>query len=116
MTMSERGQQRNEPEEKVREQVEQDRRGGRDLPPQGEPGEAPDRPTNPVRDPDPTEWPDPYDKRPDPRDPASVDTPADPAHADAEEAADPAPRDPTTSDPHPPRSRDRARRDDPPER
>ncbi|HEX4282432.1 MAG TPA: hypothetical protein VHZ27_16810 [Solirubrobacteraceae bacterium] len=25
---------------------------------------------NPATDPDPTEWPDPYDKRPDPRDPA----------------------------------------------
>src|SRR4051794_20898278 len=25
--------------------------------------------SNPVRDPDPTEWPDPYDKREDPRDP-----------------------------------------------
>jgi hypothetical protein len=24
---------------------------------------------NPASDPDPTEWPDPYDKRPDPRDP-----------------------------------------------
>ena len=24
---------------------------------------------NPATDPDPTEWPDPYDKRPDPRDP-----------------------------------------------
>ena len=27
--------------------------------------------SNPARDPDPTEWPDPYDKRPDPRDPAA---------------------------------------------
>ena len=25
----------------------------------------------PATDPDPTEWPDPYDKRPDPRDPAA---------------------------------------------
>jgi len=27
----------------------------------------------PASDPDPTEWPDPYDKRPDPRDPAAED-------------------------------------------
>jgi hypothetical protein len=26
---------------------------------------------HPATDPDPTEWPDPYDKRPDPRDPAA---------------------------------------------
>lgn len=26
----------------------------------------------PATDPDPTEWPDPYDKRPDPRDPATA--------------------------------------------
>jgi hypothetical protein len=31
---------------------------------------------NPVRDPDPTEWPDPYDKREDPRDPDDPDSPA----------------------------------------
>jgi len=112
--MSERGQQQNEPERKVSEQVEQDRRGGRDLPPPGDPSDPPPRPTNPVRDPDPTEWPDPYDKRPDPRDPATVDTPADPADTEAD--GDPAPRDPSTSDPHPPQSYDRAKRDDPPER
>jgi hypothetical protein len=28
---------------------------------------------NPVGEPDPTEWPDPYDTRPDPRDPADPD-------------------------------------------
>ena len=31
---------------------------------------------NPARDPDPTEWPDPYDKREDPRDPDDPDSPA----------------------------------------
>ena len=30
---------------------------------------------NPATDPDPTEWPDPYDKRPDPRDPNVDDEP-----------------------------------------
>jgi hypothetical protein len=30
---------------------------------------------NPVADPDPTEWPDPYDRRQDPRDPGSEDLP-----------------------------------------
>lgn len=29
----------------------------------------------PVGEPDPTEWPDPYDRRPDPRDPVEADTP-----------------------------------------
>jgi hypothetical protein len=67
-----------------------------------------------VSEPDPTEWPDPYDKRPDPRDPASVDTPADPVDAEEVKSADPAPRDPTTSDPHPPRNRERARRENRP--
>jgi hypothetical protein len=68
--------------------------------------------TNRAVDPDPTEWPDPYEERPDPRDPASVDTPALPAER---EAADEAPRDPSTSDPPPPRGRDQARVN-PPER
>jgi hypothetical protein len=103
-----------EAEERVREQVERDRRGGRDLPPPGDPSDLPERPTNPVSEPDPTEWPDPYDKRPDPRDPASVDTPADPVDAEEVKSADPAPRDPTTSDPHPPRNRERARRENRP--
>ena len=114
--MSERGQQQNEPDRKVREQIEQDRRGGRDLQPPGDPEHAPPRPTNPVEAPDATEWPDPYDKRLDPRDPASVDTPADPADPEAVESGDPAPRDPSTSDPHPPQSHERSRRDQPPER
>ena len=60
--------------------------------------------SNPVRDPDPTEHPDPYEKRPDPRDPAAADTPAHPAERDP---ADDPPRDPSTSDPHPPRNVDR---------
>jgi hypothetical protein len=60
--------------------------------------------SNPVRDPDPTVYPDPYEKRPDPRDPAAVDTPAHPADRDP---ADDPPQDPSTSDPHPPRNVDR---------
>jgi hypothetical protein len=43
-----------------------------------EPGPPPDphhELNNPATDPDPTEWPDPYDKRPDPRDPAAGDEP-----------------------------------------
>jgi hypothetical protein len=48
--------------------------------------------SNPVGEPDPTEHPDPYEKRPDPRGP------------DAEE---PSPRAPSTSEPHPPQSHDR---------
>jgi hypothetical protein len=52
---------------------------------------------NPAGDPDPTEWPDPYEKRKDPRDPAAVDTPADPT--EDEEEPRPNPRAPSTSDP-----------------
>lgn len=66
--------------------------------------------TNPVGDPDPSEYPDPYERRPDPRDPAAVDTPTAPAEADEEEVEHGAPpRDPSTSDPPPPRNVDRAR-------
>jgi hypothetical protein len=50
--------------------------------------------SNPARDPDPTEHPDPYDKRRDPRSP---------------EEPDPAPASPSSSDPPPPRNIDRAR-------
>lgn len=50
---------------------------------------------NPVGEPDPTEWPDPYDRRPDPRD----------ALAPEDELRDGAPHPPTgatsTSDPNP---------------
>ena len=48
--------------------------------------------SNPVEDPDPTEYPDPYEKRPDPRGPDSDD---------------PASRAPSTSEPHPTKSHDR---------
>ena len=63
---------------------------------------------HPAGDPDPTEFPDPYDQRPDPRDPASVDTPASPGQGSPKEDADrPAnPRAPSTSEPHPPRNYD----------
>ncbi len=44
---------------------------------------------NPATDPDPTEYPDPYDRRPDPRGPDSV-----------------GPAAPSTSEPHPPRNYD----------
>ncbi|HKG36520.1 MAG TPA: hypothetical protein VKA89_08795 [Solirubrobacterales bacterium] len=48
---------------------------------------------NPVRDPDPTEWPDPYEKRPDPRGP--------------QEDGEDRPGGPSTSEPHPPQSWER---------
>src|SRR3954452_19946385 len=51
--------------------------------------------SNPARDPDPTEWPDPYEKREDPRDPGDPD----------EEPFGEEPHPPTgatsTSEPHP---------------
>jgi hypothetical protein len=46
---------------------------------------------NPVGEPDPTEWPDPYDKREDPRDPSDPDG----------EEARPAAGAQSTSEPHP---------------
>jgi hypothetical protein len=48
--------------------------------------------SNPVAEPDPTEYPDPYETRPDPRDPDHPD----PAAA----------QEPSTSEPHPPRNRE----------
>jgi len=48
----------------------------------------------PVGEPDPTEWPDPYDRREDPRDPADTEQPlADDAH--------PQPGSQSTSEPNP---------------
>jgi hypothetical protein len=61
---------------------------GREPPPE-EPHHAL---TNPATEPDPTEYPDPYDRRPDPRDPDKLD----PAAAEQ----------PSTSDPAPPRNRE----------
>jgi hypothetical protein len=67
--------------------------------------------TNPASDPDPTEYPDPYERREDPRDPASVDTPASSTENPAEEEDRDVPRDPSTSEPHPPRNREQALRE-----
>jgi hypothetical protein len=50
---------------------------------------------NPVGEPDPTEWPDPYERRPDPRDPEDPD-----AQPFGEEAH-PATGSRSTSQPHP---------------
>jgi hypothetical protein len=51
--------------------------------------------SNPVKDPDPTEYPDPYEDRADPRDPDASDPPT--------------PRPPSTSEPHPARNVDKER-------
>lgn len=56
-----------------------------------------------------TEYPDPYERRPDPRDPESVDAPAAPGEPGREAEGEPTPQDPSTSDPPPPRNIDRAR-------
>ncbi|MBV9805327.1 MAG: hypothetical protein JO130_19165 [Solirubrobacterales bacterium] len=63
-----------------------------------EPGQPPDPHhvlNNPATDPDPTEWPDPYEKRPDPRDPTGPDGQpfGDEAHAPTGATS--------TSEPHP---------------
>lgn len=64
---------------------------------------------NPVGEPDPTEWPDPYERRPDPHGPESVDTPAMPATREPEAG----PSGPSTSEPPPPRDPDVGRREPP---
>ncbi len=61
---------------------------------------------NPIGDPDPTEYPDPYEKRPDPRDPALVDTPAFPAERTDETAVSGGAAPPSTSEPPTPRNYD----------
>jgi hypothetical protein len=60
---------------------------------------------NPAEDPDPTEYPDPYERRPDPRDPAAIDTPAAPADGSVTPTP-PGAGNTSTSEPHPPRSYD----------
>jgi hypothetical protein len=57
---------------------------------------------NPAEAPDPTEYPDPYDRRPDPKDPAAVDTPALPAEKQRVGMGG----ETSTSEPHPPRNYD----------
>jgi hypothetical protein len=61
---------------------------------------------NPASDPDPTEWPDPYEERPDPRGPEDEEDAVD--EADGERKA---PRAPSTSEPHPPGTYERAKRE-----
>ena len=74
-------------------------------------GAAPDRDphhalNNPIADPDEAEYPDPYEKRPDPRDPALVDTPAFPAEGADETAVTGGAAPPSTSEPPTPRNYD----------
>jgi hypothetical protein len=70
-------------------------------PPGKDPGKIADDPephhvlNNPVDEPDPTEWPDPYDKREDPRDPD------DPDDEPFGEEPHPPPGSISTSEPHP---------------
>jgi hypothetical protein len=65
---------------------------------------------SPARDPDPTEWPDPYDKREDPRDPA------DPDGAPFGEQPHPPTGSGSTSEPHPSQDLEAADRSQAPER
>jgi hypothetical protein len=65
---------------------------------------------NPVGDPDPTEWPDPYEKRDDPRDPA------DPDGEPFGEEPHPATGAESTSEPHPGEDREAGDRAEPPKR
>jgi hypothetical protein len=58
--------------------------------------------SNPAEAPDPTEFPDPYEQRPDPKDPAAVDTPASPAEQERTGTGG----ETSTSEPHAPRGYD----------
>lgn len=62
--------------------------------------------TNPATDPDPTEYPDPYERRPDPRGPDSDDAPESPEGGAGKDPVRGTPRAPSTSEPHPPRNYD----------
>jgi hypothetical protein len=68
-----------QPEERPRQEDPQEAATGFPEPPGKDPGDISghDSPhhalNNPVGEPDPTEWPDPYDKREDPRDPDDPD-------------------------------------------
>jgi hypothetical protein len=65
---------------------------------------------NPARDPDPTEWPDPYDKREDPRGPADSD------RTPFGEESHPPTGSQSTSEPHPSKDPEAAGRQQSPER
>ena len=81
--------------------MDEERRAKEGEPPDKDPGDISKDPSpyralsNPARDPDPTEWPDPYDKREDPRDPD------DPDGEPFGEAPHPQPGSTSTSEPHP---------------
>jgi hypothetical protein len=68
----------------------------RDLTKQAKKGEPHSELSNPVGEPDPTEWPDPYEQRRDPRGPDAAESPAGPS----------------SSEPPPPRNVDDARREE----
>jgi hypothetical protein len=71
-------------------------RDERNTPPPSEDRDPHHELNNPATDPDPTEWPDPYDRRPDPRDPAPDDEPfGDESHTPTGATS--------TSEPHPDR-------------
>ena len=94
--------------DRLQRQVERDVEPGRPLHPDANDprtGDPHDSLSKPATDPDETEFPDPYERRPDPRGPEGVDTPAFPAEeASAAKRQTPAP--PSTSEPHPPRNYD----------
>jgi hypothetical protein len=63
--------------------------------------------SNPASTPDPTEYPDPYERRPDPRGPDGEEQPAGQDEDGPGGQAPPdTPRSPSTSEPHPPRNYD----------
>jgi hypothetical protein len=74
--------------------MERDERDVRNTPPPTDEHDPHHELNNPADNPDPTEWPDPYDKRPDPRDPDADDEPfGDESHTPTGATS--------TSEPHP---------------
>jgi hypothetical protein len=110
--MDAEGSEREKPETGISEAAREDRgQAEREVAERHQEATSPDphhELSNPAVDPDPTEYPDPYERRRDPRDPDAVDTPASPGRAERREEGA-APRGPSTSDPPPPRNIDRAR-------
>jgi hypothetical protein len=100
--------------DKARGKRENTQEGGKT--PSAEPGDRSRDPSphhvlgNPVGEPDPTEWPDPYEKREDPRGPADLDG------APSAEAPHPPTGSISTSDPHPAEDPEAGDRSESPER
>jgi hypothetical protein len=104
------------PERRARRTGREEATSGFPKPPGKDPGEVAKDPephhslSSPVREPDPTEWPDPYERREDPRDPP------DPDRQPFGEQPHPPSGSMSTSEPHPAEDLEAGDRAEPPER